>query len=141
MPRANETRRCPVCGKGLLRLRVADEQFDYPTSARSKVRVKAPGVPAEVCDHCGESFHGPEAALIHNRAIGRALGLLSPEEIQAIRKRWGLSMSRFAAHTGIDKTLLLDWEKGRLLPSRAFDNYLRLLDAPKAKSLLKQRAG
>jgi putative zinc finger/helix-turn-helix YgiT family protein len=121
----NIVQRCLVCGKGSLQRQRVHETFFYETDA-DRVTVSARNVPIEVCDCCGEIYRGPVASVIRNRAAAHALGLLTGKEIQQIRKQWGLSLARFATLTGIDKELLSQWEKGKLLPARALDNYLRL---------------
>ncbi len=117
---------CFMCGKGRLRPQTVDETFDYETDT-NRVTVTAKDVPVEICDHCGERYRGPEAAILRNRATAQALRLLSLEDIRNLRKQLRLSLAQFARLTGIDQDLLADWENGRLLPTRALDNYLRLL--------------
>jgi putative zinc finger/helix-turn-helix YgiT family protein len=132
--------RCLLCGQGHLHLQTVDETFVYETD-EERVKVTAKEVPVDVCDYCGERFRGPEAAVIRNQAVAQALHLLSAEDIQRLRKRRGYSLSQFAALTGIDKDLLSGWEKGRMLPSPAFDKYLRLLSEPKVFATLKDLNG
>ena len=83
----NERIRCPVCGKGHLEHRIITDSFDYEEEKRKgkKITIVAENVPVQVCTNCQETFSGPEAGLIRHRAICRALGLLTPEEIRGIR--------------------------------------------------------
>jgi putative zinc finger/helix-turn-helix YgiT family protein len=118
---------CPVCGKGVLESRVITERFDYG-DGEEKVSVVAENVPVRVCTHCHETFSGPDAARIRHLAICRALGLLTPDEIRAIRERLGLSQVEFAKLTDIGEATISRWERGRLLQNKAMDRYLRLLD-------------
>jgi putative zinc finger/helix-turn-helix YgiT family protein len=118
---------CPVCGKGVLESRVITERFDYG-DGEEKVPVMAENVPVQVCTHCQETFSGPEAARIRHLAICRALGLLTPDEIRAIRGHLGLSLTQFAKLTDIGEATISRWERGRLLQNKAMDRYLRLLD-------------
>jgi HTH-type transcriptional regulator/antitoxin MqsA len=120
--------RCPVCGQGHLERRVITDRFEYE-GGKKKVTVVAENVPVRVCTHCQETFSGPDAGLIRNRAICRALGLLTPEEIGAIRERLGLSQAEFAKLTGIGEATVSRWERGRLLQNKAMDRYVRLLAA------------
>jgi putative zinc finger/helix-turn-helix YgiT family protein len=125
-PRTEERVRCPVCGKGHLEPRLITDKFEYEVG-KKRVAVVAEGVPVKVCTHCQETFSGPDAGLVRNRAICRALDLLTPEEIRAIRVRLGPSQADFARLTGIGKATIARWESGRLLQNRAMDRYLRLL--------------
>jgi putative zinc finger/helix-turn-helix YgiT family protein len=124
----DERIRCPVCGKGHLEHRIITDRFDYG-EGKKQVTVVAENVPVQVCTHCQETFSGPEAGLIRHRAICRALNLLTPEEICAIRERLGLSQVEFAKLTDIGEATISRWERGRLLQNKAMDRYLRLLAA------------
>jgi putative zinc finger/helix-turn-helix YgiT family protein len=111
-----------------LRAETITDRFEYEADG-DKVTIVAEGVPVRTCDNleCRERLSGPEAARIRHEAICRALGLLTPAEIQAIRERLGPSREKFAALTGIGTATLLRWERGRLLQNRAMDNLLRLV--------------
>jgi HTH-type transcriptional regulator/antitoxin MqsA len=131
-PITDERIRCPVCGKGYLERRLITDRFEYDGGKQSRkgkrqVTVVAENVPVRVCTHCQETFSGPEAGLVRNRAICRALGLLTPEEICSIRERLKRSQADFAKLTGIGEATISRWERGRLLQSTAMDRYLRLL--------------
>src|SRR4051812_18028822 len=106
--------RCPTCNTGWLQPQVIREEFPYEADGK-KVTVVAENVPVQVCDNCGEKLSGPEAARIRHEAICRALRLLAPAEILAIRERLGLSQEQFAQLTGIGKATISRWECGRLL--------------------------
>ena len=83
-----------------------------------------------------ERYFGPAAARVQHAAVCRALGLLTPEEIQAIRERFGPTQAEFARLTGIGEAIISRWERGRILPNRAMDRYLRLLDHNRANVTL-----
>jgi putative zinc finger/helix-turn-helix YgiT family protein len=121
-------RKCPSCGhQPLVAQRIRDE-FEYgPDDER--ITVVAEDVPVLVCPACGVTLYGPEAAAVRHQAICRALGLLCPAEIKALRERLGLDQEEFARLTGIGIATLSRWELGRLLQTRALDRYLRLLEA------------
>src|SRR5438270_9604296 len=92
---APKQKRCPSCEKGVLRPTVVTELFEHEEDGRSMV-VSVPDVPVEVCTHCGEKFHGPEAARLHHRAICKAFGFLTPELIKSIREDvLGLTQEEF----------------------------------------------
>jgi len=91
--------------------------------------VVAENVPVERCDNpkCGEELSGPEAARIRHEAICRALGLLTPDEIRAIREGLSLTQAEFARLTRLGEATICRWERGRLLQNPAMDRYLRLI--------------
>ena len=100
--------------------------------------VETANVPVETCDRCGESFAGPEAARIRHQALGKALGLLTPAEIAAIREQVGLTQAVFANLFGVREVDVSRWELGRAWPDRAADNLLRVLsEHPEMIQLLK----
>ena len=106
-----EGTRCPVCGKGHLERRTITDRFACGGSTKARkgkkqITIVAENVPVEVCNHCQETFRGPEAGLIRHRALCRALGLLTPEEIVAIRERLGLSQAAFAKFTDIGEATI-----------------------------------
>ena len=117
-----------ICVHDDLEPRIIRDEFEYgPENDRIHLVIDA--VPVLVCPQCGEIFYGPEAEQAHNLAICRAYHLLSPAEVQAIRERLGKTQEDFAALTGIGVATLSRWEQGRLIQTRAHDNFLRILDA------------
>jgi putative zinc finger/helix-turn-helix YgiT family protein len=117
------------------------DEFDYGADDE-RVRVIAEAVPVLACPACGEVFYGPEAEQVQHRAICKALGLLTPEEIKGVRERRGMSQAEFARLTGIGVATLSRWEQGRLMPTRSLDGYLRILDAlPAAINILEKLPG
>ena len=112
-------RRCPSCGHQPLVARRIRDEFEYGPDD-DRITVVAEAVPVLVCPACGESLYGPEAAGIRHEAICRALGLLSPAEIKALRERLGPDQEDFARLTGIGVATLSRWERGRLLQTRAW---------------------
>jgi putative zinc finger/helix-turn-helix YgiT family protein len=132
---------CPACGRQPLERRYIRDEFDYGPETE-RVRVVAEAVPVLACPACGEIFYGPEAEQAHHRAICKALGLLTPEQIRGVRERLGLSQGEFARLTGIGVATLSRWEQGRLMQTRSLDRYLRLLDAiPAAVRVLERLRG
>jgi YgiT-type zinc finger domain-containing protein len=121
-----ERRRCPICGRGILSPRLISEVFEYGEDGDT-VLVRTQDVPIEDCDVCGESLSGPEAARIRHDAIGRALGLLPPHEVRAIRERLGRSLDGFAMLLGVKADRLAQWENGTAWQDRTADRLLRLL--------------
>lgn len=129
-------RRCPNCGHAPLRDETITDRFEYRPDGEEPLTIEVSDVPAEVCPKCGEKYLGPAAARLQHTAVCRALGLLTPGEIQAIRERLGPTQAEFARLTGIGEATISRWERGRILPNRAMDRYLRLLDGNDANATL-----
>ena len=121
-------RGCPNCGHTPLREETVVDRFEYRPDGEEPVTIEVRDVPVEVCPKCGEKYFGPAAARVQHAAVCRTLGLLTPEEIQTIRERFGPTQAEFARLTGIAEATISRWERGRILPNRAMDRYLRLLD-------------
>jgi HTH-type transcriptional regulator/antitoxin MqsA len=120
-------RRCANCGHSPLTEEFITDRFEYRGNGENPCTIEARNVPVEVCPKCGEKYFGPAAAQVQQRAVCQTLGLLTPEEIQAIRQRYGPTQADFARLTGVDENTISGWERGRILPNRAMDRYLRLL--------------
>jgi putative zinc finger/helix-turn-helix YgiT family protein len=124
----DQGRRCPTCGHQPLQPQVIRDEFEYgPDEERIAIVVEA--VPVLVCPHCGETLYGPEASRLRCQAICRSQGLLTSEQVKAVRERLDMSQSEFARLTGIGVATLSRWERGRLLQTKALDRYLRVLGA------------
>jgi putative transcriptional regulator len=52
---------------------------------------------------------------------------LTPTEVQAIRRKSGLSQAAFAARYGLNVRTLQDWEQGRLQPDGPARAYLLVI--------------
>jgi putative zinc finger/helix-turn-helix YgiT family protein len=118
--------RCPECGEGRLLSRTRPEEFDFDFGDET-VKVRAEDVPVEVCDKCGEVMSGPEAAKVRHEAICRAVGLLTPSEIKAIRDKFGWSQPHLAELTDFGVATISRWERGRLLQNRSNNKVLQAI--------------
>jgi putative zinc finger/helix-turn-helix YgiT family protein len=119
--------RCSNCGHTPLHEEAITDSFEYRAEGEEPIAIEAQNVPVEVCPNCRERYFGPASIRVQHAAVRQALGLLTPEEIQAIREQFGPTQAEFARPTGISEATILRWERGRMLPSRAMDCYLRLL--------------
>jgi HTH-type transcriptional regulator / antitoxin MqsA len=140
--------RCPVCGTGALEKKIGTETFEYKGKTR-----KIPNYITYACAECGES-------VVENATLkksGKVLkdfqrevdGLLTGEQIKAVRKKLGLTQEQMAGIVGGGLKSLARYESGQVCQSKGMDNLLRILDAfpetlkviqkkrPKQKSLPK----
>jgi putative zinc finger/helix-turn-helix YgiT family protein len=96
-------------------------------------------LPVRICDACGAEYVDEEGEEIRHEAVCRHLNVLTPREIQTLRAQYGTQAS-FAALTGIGEASLSRWETGASIQSKAYDNYLRLLQRPEnIRSLLSRQ--
>jgi len=97
------------------------------------------------CGDCRERFFTPEQSKSVSVAIKdevrKKAGLLSPDDIIAIRERLGLTQHDLETLFGLGAKVVTRWETGRVLQSKTADVALRLLAiAPQnLESLRKER--
>lgn len=117
--------RCPVCG-GEARL----------TREVGPVTILGRSVEVEDeyyrCANCGEQVYRPgmmDAVL--RRATARIReedGLLTPEQVREVRRKYGLTQPEFERLLGVGTNTIVRWERGTVPQNAAADSLLRLLD-------------
>jgi HTH-type transcriptional regulator/antitoxin MqsA len=84
------------------------------------------------CGSCGEGILDAEALKVSERAFlnlkAEVDGLLSPDEVAAIRKRVRLSQRKAGELLGGGPRAFQKYESGEVMVSAAMSNLLRLLD-------------
>lgn len=98
-----------------------------------------------VCPQCGEYAVGAKNAkeLAHElvNAYAEAQGLLTPDQVAAIRQKTELSQGDFQKMLGVSGVTVSRWETGRAQQSKLADNLLRAIDLfPCVAHELMQRA-
>ena len=83
------------------------------------------------CSVCGEELYEPgqmDAVMLRaSTAIRADLGLLTPEEIRALRESLELSQVDFERLLGVGQKTVVRWEKGTVFQNQATDALLRAL--------------
>ena len=130
---------CPACGttmaekRGRLRLPVNGEEVTVPSAAHLS------------CPKCGEIVLryrdsrrlGEDAAAIYRKKHG----LLSAEEIRALRERFDLTQADLARLLRLGANTVSRWESGRNVQTGAMDILLRLIrDLPGSLEYLRNNA-
>jgi putative zinc finger/helix-turn-helix YgiT family protein len=108
-------------------------------------RISVPGFPHLRCPRCGEAVLSvAEARELQRQAIERyrlKYGLLSADEIRAIRRRHDLTQGEFARLLRLGGNTVSRWESGRNVQSAAMDVLLRLIrDLPESLRYLREHA-
>ena len=130
---------CPACGtmmkerRGRLRLPVNGEEIVVPSAAYLK------------CPKCGEVvLRSLDAKRLHEDAIAiyrKKHGLLSADEIRAIRERFDLTQAGLARLLRLGANTVSRWESGRNVQTAAMDMLLRLIrDLPGSIDYLRDHA-
>ena len=128
---------CPGCEDTNVQTTIETETFTYGDGAEAvKLTVS---VPVRTCTSCGFQFTDDIAEEIRHEAVCRYLGLMSPREIQRVRKAYEMSRAEFARLTRIGEASLARWESGQLIQNPAYDQFLYLLSFPENLERLKSR--
>ena len=138
LPRPLPADACPACGtkmnpaRGTLALPINGEE------------IKVPRVPHLVCPKCGEQLLNWEQTRLLSQGARQKYrdkyGLLSPEEIVALRGRLGLTQVDLAKLLRLGANTISRWEAGRNVQTAALDVLLRLVERPDNLAFLKRRA-
>lgn len=133
-----EMRECPLCSGGISR-------FRGKTAVTLGTRTVTVSDEYDRCDACGEGFYAPgQMDRLQQRAaaaIRTEDGLLTPAEIRAIRQELGLSQSGLEQLLGVGAKTVVRWERGTVVPNRATDNLLRIIQAvPGVPEFLRSRS-
>ena len=107
--------------------------------------ISVPAMPHLACPNCREVvLRFDEARQLHQGALAiyrRKHGLLSADELRAIRERLGLTQGDLARLLKLGKNTLSRWEAGRNVQSASMDLLLRLIrDVPGSLDYLRRRA-
>lgn len=121
----NPTDLCPQCESRNVKERWESDDFQYG-EGESVAQLSA-RVPVCVCLDCGLEYTDERAERNRHTAVCRHLGVLPPDEVLAIRERYGKSQQEFAAVTRIGRASLARWETGAILQNGSSDSLLFLL--------------
>lgn len=98
------------------------------------------------CSRCGEEYLNGEMMDDSQRratAVIRAEdGLLAPDEIVGLRKKYGLTQAELERLIGAGPKTVVRWERGTVAQNRTADTLLRvLLDHPEVVAGLRRQTG
>lgn len=116
---------CPACESRNVKERWDSDNFQYG-EGESAAQLCA-HLPVRVCLDCGLEYTDERAERIRHTAVCRHLGVLAPEEVLAIRERYGKSQQEFSTLTKIGRASLARWETGSIFQNGSSDNLLFLL--------------
>jgi putative zinc finger/helix-turn-helix YgiT family protein len=128
---------CPSCGKSSLST-VLETTNIIHGSGKDATEIPVE-LPVRTCSECGFQFTDEEAEDIRHDAVCRHLGLMTPGEIVALRKRYDMSRAEFAELTRFGEASLARWETGQLMQNAANDQLLYLLTVESNVERLQKR--
>ena len=115
---------CPDCDSSRVSTRLTPHTFKYGVDDDSPELNCI--LPVRVCGDCGAEFVDEEGEVVRHEAVCRHLNVLTPKEVLKLRERVG-TQARFRELTGIGEASQSRWETGASLQTKAYDNYLFLL--------------
>lgn len=116
---------CPSCSYGIVRTSPTEHRFAYG-SEPDAVELTAT-VNLRRCESCGFEYLDDTAEDAKHDAICRHLGVIRPSDIRALRDRCGMTRAQFSQLTKIGEATLGRWERGALIQTAAYDQFLFLL--------------
>ena len=130
---------CPACGTGMLEKR---SRLRLPVNGEDVV---VPSASHLSCPKCGETvLRFEDARRLSTDAISlyrKKHGLLSADDIRAIRTRFKLTQRDLARLLRLGANTISRWEAGRNVQTEAMDVLLRLLrDVPGSLDYLRAHA-
>ena len=130
---------CPICGEGHLHALVDKNPVEY--EGQSTVL----DCHYSVCDFCGSGQADPDQIRTNKRhmiAFKKTVdGLLTGDEIKALRKHLGINQSQAAMVFGGGPVAFSKYENDDVMQSESMDKLLRLAEAvPAAFEYLAQQA-
>lgn len=130
---------CPSCGSAMSGRRA---RLPFPVNGEE---ILVPSASHLRCPSCGEIVLGFEdARRLSTDAIAiyrRKHGLLSADDIRAMRARFGLTQRELARLLRLGGNTISRWEAGRNVQTEAMDVLLRLLrDVPGSLDYLRDHA-
>lgn len=119
---------CPVCG-ATGRVDAGHKPYH---GWYNQIEVHLDAVEGCKCFACEEEFFTKAQSEALSRSVKiaarRQLGLLSPDEILAIRRKLGLSQEGLEELLGLGEKVVTRWETGRVVQGKPTDDLLRLMD-------------
>lgn len=118
--------KCPLCGNRTLEPRSGEFRFDPPANIPGGAMI-VPEANWLECASCGKRILDPELDKAIDRLRYERLGLLSPNEIEAVRTRLGLTQVQMAELLGVGEKTYTRWEAGKSYHNTSSDNLIRLV--------------
>ncbi len=127
---------CPMCDGASLEESLESEKFAFGDDSE-QIDVDLVVI---TCSSCGFSFTDARAETARHDAACRHFGLLTPDQIRAVRMELSMSRREFNEAYGIPPASMERWENGKIIQSRSLDTLLRALQDPGFAKQLDRRA-
>jgi putative zinc finger/helix-turn-helix YgiT family protein len=118
---------CAECKKGVLVKKTGDYETAYIDHDGKSRALTVPNVTWLECKDCSEVILDDQSMSTIEAGQRKARGLLTPQEIRALRERLDKTQKGMSELLGIGEKTYCRWESGSYIQSEAFDRYMRLL--------------
>ena len=132
--------RCPICGEGHVTAQVQMVENEYKGQ-----KTQLP-LHYKLCDTCTSDFAGAAESKLNRRALmawrKQVDGLLTGEEITALRKQYKMTQGQAAKLFGGGPVAFTKYENDDVMQSEAMDTLLRLVRRSQVafKALVKEKS-
>lgn len=118
---------CPICGEGKVSEQSIKGEFEYKGK-----KLSIPEYHVFVCEHCKEQIVAPKTLRATEKILTdfrrKIDGLLTSDEIKAIRKKLGKTQMEMATWLGVGKKNFARYETGKVTQGKTMDKLLRILN-------------
>jgi putative zinc finger/helix-turn-helix YgiT family protein len=119
-------KQCPICQKGAFELYIENVELSYKDDIACVHNVEL-----YKCNYCSENFYSKESERKMDKVFAdlrrKKEGLLTSDELTAIRSKNNLSQEQLSQLLGMDPKTLAQYEAGTIIQSRSTDIFLRLI--------------
>lgn len=134
-----ESEICPMCGGPAT---LVEEPQTMSMAGRSVTYLDR----FHRCGTCEETFYSREMAAESFRRAAAVIraedGLLAPDEIIGLRRKYGLTQAQLERLIGAGEKTVVRWERGTVAQNKTADTLLRvLLEHPEVVAALKRQNG
>lgn len=132
-----DTIECPACHKCSIDTTYIDHKFIYGVG-KNAVELSC-SIPVQRCSQCGFEFTDWRAEETRDFTVRQYLGVLTADQIRALRESYELSRREFGELTKIGEASLARWENGEIIQNSGYDQFLYLLNFPENMQRLRER--
>ena len=125
---------CAMCGSSDIIRQENQQDMTRFKVGNKKITIHLTGLSWSKCKNCGEDYLNPQDCKIESQKLFEALaeerkkrGLLTGEEIKAIRESFGFTQVEFEKLLGIGAKSFVRWENYRSDQSKSADLLLRAI--------------
>jgi len=114
---------CPSCYEGHLK----EARHEHISELPDGRRVTVADLACTACDQCGVHFYPAESTGRIEAAVQKALGSLSPDDVQRFVKMTGMEEDELCERLGLGAKTIYRWRRGAQRPSKSLSILLAII--------------